>query len=323
MLFPIRTAIRYSLVILPLAVTGCSVVQSFTNAKDAREEIAKAEKSVAEGDYNAGLESYLRARLMLQSARNAGFKTLADDRKMESLDAMIQSLQEKADGAGLVFVDGSYCNEEEMGKALGKSLGVLFNGNQIRSIAVERVVAGDVEASSRRRSDNTWDVTLSVVLKEGGEEADFSQDAWAIVRFLLEGGYAHGFSYHVKHPFDKRPWMGGEAGWGMFDRRDATNHFNGLKSKIADFSIRLFKGSHSPGAEKQYSRFGFESLEAVGPYWKKTPFKTYTIRAADAARLNWADAKQIPDATIYSLLEIDEQMDEENEPRPEGSPLGN
>jgi hypothetical protein len=305
MLIPIRTAIRCSFVILLLSSAGCSVVQSIINVRNARVELAKAEKSVAEGDYNAGLESYIRARFLLKSIRKAGFETFADDRKMESIDATIRSLEEKAAADGIIFVDGRYCSEGEIGKALGKSLGAFFGGTHVRSIPVERVVAGDVEAVSLRKANNTWDVTLSVVLKDTGEEADFSQDAWVIVRFLLEGGYAHGFSYHVTHPFEKRPWMGGEGAWGMSDRRDAANHFVGLKSRLADLSIKLFKGRHRQRTEKQYGRFGFESLEAVGPYWEKTPFKTYTMRAADAARLNWADAGHIPDATVYGLLEMD------------------
>jgi hypothetical protein len=307
MWIPIRTAMRYALGLLLLAAAGCSVVRSFTNVREAREEIARAEESVARGDYNAGLESYLRARALLQTARDAGLKTLADDRKMESVDAMIRSLDDKAEADGFVLVDGRYFGEEKLGAELGKALGALFGSNQIRSIAVERVVAGDVEAAARRKPDNTWDITLSIVLKDTGGEADFSQDAWATVRFLLEGGYTHGFSHHITHPFEKRPWMGGEGAWGISDRRDATNHFIGLKSKIADLSIKLFKGRHRQGAEKKYGRFGFESLKAVGPYWEKAPFKTHTMRAADAARLNWADAGHIPDATLYGLLEIDEQ----------------
>lgn len=309
MWIPFRVAIRCALGLLLLAAAGCSVVQSFTNAKDARKEIAKAEELVAEGDYSAALESYLRARGLLQYARDAGFKTLADDRKMESLDAMIRSLEEKAEAEGFVRVDGRYYDEEELGAALGKALGTLFRSDQIRSIAVERVVADDVGAAVRRKPDGTWDVTLSIVLKNTGEEGDFEQDAWAIVRFLLEGGYAHGFSYHIIHPFDKRSWMGGDGGWGMSDRRDAANHFIDLKSKVADLSIELFRGRHRQGVGKQYGRFGFESLEAVGPYWGKEPFKTYTMRAADAARLNWADAGHIPDATFYGLLKMGERMD--------------
>ena len=309
MWIPLRIVIRYALGLLLFAAAGCSVVQSVNNARNAQKEIAKAEESVAEGDYNAGLESYLRARGLLQTARDAGLEPLADDRKMESIDAMILSLEKKAAAEGIVRVDGRYCGGEELGAAMGKALGTLFRSNQIRSLAVERVVADDIEAAVRRRPDNTRDVTLSIVLKDSGEEGDFSQDVWAIVRFLLEGGYAHGFSYHVVHPFEKRPWMGGDGDWGISDRRDAANHFIGLKSKIADLSINVFRGRNRQGVEKQYGRFGFESLEAVGPYWEKALFKTYTMRAADAARLNWADAGHIPDATFYSLLKMGERMD--------------
>ncbi|MEJ2744404.1 MAG: hypothetical protein P8123_01770 [bacterium] len=305
MWIPLRTVIRYAMVLLLIAAAGCSVVQSITNVRSAQREIARAEESVAEGDYNAGLESYLRARGLLQYARDAGLKTLADDRKMESIDAMIRSMDEKAEADGFVLVDGRYFGEKELGTELAKALGAFFDGNQIRSIAVERVVAGDVEAATRKRPDNTWDVTLSIVLKDTGEESYFSQDAWTIVRFLLEGCYTHGFSHHMMHPFEKRPWMGGEGGWGISSRREAINHFIGLKSQVADLSIRLFKGRHRQGEDKKYGRFGFETLKAVGPYWEKVPFKTYTMRAADAARLNWADAGRIPDATLYSMLEMD------------------
>lgn len=301
---------RFALALLPLAAAGCSVVQSVNNVRNAQKEVARAEESVAEGDYNAGLESYLRARGLLQTVRDAGLEPLADDRKMESIDEMMMALEKKASDEGVVRVDGRYCGEEELGGVLGKALGELFKSGQIQSIAAERVVADDVGASVRRRPDNKWDVALSVVLRGTGEEGDFSQDAWALVRFLLEGGYAHGFSYHVVHPFQKRPWMGGEGGWGLSDRRDTTNHFIGLKSRVADLSIDLFKGRYRQGVEKKHGRRGYESLEAVGPYWGKTLFKTYEMRAEDAARLNWAEAGHIPDATLYGMLEMGERMDE-------------
>lgn len=308
---PLRMTIRYALGLLLLAAAGCSVVQSVNNVRNAQKEIDKAGESVADGDYNGALESYLRARILLQSARDAGLEPLADDRKMESVDAMIRSLEEQAAADGFVRVDGRYCGEDELGGALGKALGAFFGSNQIRPIAVERVVADDVAAAVRRRPDNTWDVALSIVLKDTGEDGDFSQDAWVIVRFLLEGGYAHGFSYHVVHPFEKRPWMGGEGGWGLSDKRDTVNHSIGLKSKIADLSIELFKGRHRQGTGKQYGRLGFESLDAVGPYWEKAPFKTYVMRAENAARLNWAEAERIPDATLYGLLKTGGRTDAE------------
>jgi hypothetical protein len=105
--------------LLVLAAAGCSVVQSVNQIKDAHEEIAKAEEAVADGDYDAGLKSYLKAEYLLRAARDAGLQAFADDRKMKALDKTIQSLEETAVAEGFVRVDDRYCNEEEVGEATG------------------------------------------------------------------------------------------------------------------------------------------------------------------------------------------------------------
>jgi len=309
----LKTVTRCAPVLLVFTGAACSVVQSFNQIRDAKREIASAEEAVADGDYDAGLKSYLTAEYLLLAARDAGLQAFADDKRMKALDKTIQSLEEKAVAEGFVRVDDRYCSEEEVGEALGTALGTLFKSNQIQSISVERVVAGDIKAAVRRKPDGMRDVALSVVLKDTGEERDCSQDAWAIVRFLLEGGYGHGFSYHIVHPFERRPWMGGEGGWGISDTPDAANHPIGLGSKVADLSISVYRGHYRQGAEKKYGRYGFESLEAVGPYWGREHFRTYSMDAADAARLNWAEAGRIPDATLYGLLKISTRANEESE----------
>lgn len=307
-MWPARKMVtRYAPVVLVCACAGCSVVQSVNQIRDAKREIAKGEEAVAVSDYDRGLKSYLRAARLLQAARDAGLQAFADDQRMESLAKTIDALREEAEAEGFVRVDDRYCGEGELGEALGKALGALFRSNQLRFTAAERVVADDIQATARRRPDDARDIALSIVLKDTGEERDFSQDAWAVVRFLLEGGYGHGFSYHIDHPFQKRPWMGGEGGWGISDTPDAVNHFIGLKKKVVNLSISAYRGHYRQGTEKRYGRRGFESLEAVGPYWEREHSRTYSMDAADAARLNWDEAGRIPDATLYGLLRISEQ----------------
>jgi len=307
----LKAVTRCAPVLLVFTGAACSVVQSVKQIRDAKREIASAEEAVADGDYDAGLKSYLRARNLMQAARDEGLQALADDRTMEALDKTIRSLEEKAVAEGFVRVDDRYCGEGEMGEALGKALGALFRSDQLRSVSVERVVADDIQATARKKPDNTRDIALSIVLKDTGEDQDFLQDTWAIVRFLLEGGYGHGFSYHIAHPFEKRPWMGGEGGWGISDKPNTVNHFIGLKKRVANLSISVYRGHYRQGGGKKYGRYGFESLEAVGPYWEREHFRTYFMDAARAARLNWGEAGRIPDATLYGLLKIGEQVNAE------------
>ena len=309
----LKVVTRCAPVLLVFAGAGCSVVQSVNQIRDAKREITSAEEAVADGDYDAGLKSYLGAKRLLQAARDAGLQAFADDRKMEALDKTIRSLEEKAVAEGFVRVDDRYCDEGELVEALGKALGAFFRSDHLRSVAVERVVADDIQATARKKPDNTRDIALSIVLKDTGEDHDFLQDTWAIVRFLLEGGYGHGFSYHIAHPFEKRPWMGGEGGWGISDKPDTVNHFIGLKKKVANLSISVYRGHYRQGAERKYGRYGFESLEAVGPYWERAHFITYSMDAAHAARLNWDEAGRITDATLYGLLKISEQESAETE----------
>ena len=172
----LKVVTRCAPVLLVFAGAGCSVVQSVNQIRDAKREITSAEEAVADGDYDAGLKSYLGAKRLLQAARDAGLQAFADDRKMEALDKTIRSLEEKAVAEGFVRVDDRYCDEGELVEALGKALGAFFRSDHLRSVAVERVVADDIQATARKKPDNTRDIALSIVLKDTGEDQDFLQD---------------------------------------------------------------------------------------------------------------------------------------------------
>ena len=296
--------VRGALLLAMAGAAGCSVVDSMQSLRDAHRAIAEADKAVTGGDFSTGLKSYLRARKQLFSARDAGFEYFASDKKINSIDRAIMELDRSATEAGFVRVDNRYFTPEELGESLRRALEQLFREGHIGSISQERIVPENFSASARSAGENKFDITLSVVAKDVGEETDFEQDVWGVVKFLMEGGYGNGFSYHLTLPFSERRWMGREGMWGISDKKDVESHFIGLKGRIARLSISVSRGRYRQRKGERTGSYGFTSLEAKGPYWKAEHFRTFTLRGDDAARLNWAQADRIPDGTLYGLLEI-------------------
>lgn len=289
-----------------LGATGCMTATAFRQVMESRRAIEKADKAVAGGDYSAGAKSYLKARRLLVDARGAGLEYFADDKKIGAVDLALKDLDRRATEAGFIRVGSRYLKGEELARDLAGQLEILFLKGRIPSIPQERVVPESVKATVRDAPDNRHRIALSIVLKQMPEEREFAQDAWTVVKFLLEGGYGHGFDYHLAHAFRDRPWMGREGIWGISDKRNAEDHFVGLKGRLDQLSISIYRGSYRGREDERYGPYGFKSLEAVGPYWAGEHFRTYTMEGDDAARLNWEQAGRIPDAAFYELLSISE-----------------
>jgi hypothetical protein len=311
----LTTISRFMAAVLVGAAAGCSMMESVGQTYDSRRAVERAEAARDSGEYSAALKSYMEAERLLRSARESGYSLVAREKELEAVRSAMDELQGDAESEGLVRVGDSYVGEEELDASIGGSLQDMFQKGRIGSIAQERVVADSITADARKMPDGRYDIKLSVVLKDAGGEADFPQDAWGVVRFMLEGGYGYGFSHHLTYMFPPRPWMGKEASWGILDRRNVENYLIGLDGKIEALTISVYRGRYRKGLPEGYGPHGFKTLEAVGPYWRKEHFKSYSLEAAGAKRLNWKEARRIPDATIYGLLTIrDRETAGEDEP---------
>ncbi|MCX6355975.1 MAG: hypothetical protein NTZ78_13895 [Candidatus Aureabacteria bacterium] len=302
--------VRGALLLALAGAGGCSVVDSAQRLRDAHRAMSEADKAVTGGDFSTGLKSYLRARKQLVYAREAGFGYFAGDKKIESIDRAIIDLDRSANDAGFVRVDDRYLAPEELGESLRRSLEQLFREGHIGAISQERIVPESFSASARSAGENKFDIALSFVAKDVGEETDFEQDVWGVAKFFMEGGYGNGFSYSLTLPFAERRWMGREGVWGISDKKNMESHFIGLKGRIARISISVSRGRYRQKKGDQTGPYGFSSLKATGPYWKAEHYRTFTLRGDDAARLNWAQADRIPDATLYGMLEISQDKTE-------------
>jgi len=297
-------AARMAMLLFLAAAAGCSTVDSIQRFRDARHLSAQAALEAKEGNYTKGLEAYLKARRQLLASRALGLGYFANEREVEEVDRSIEQLDKSAVDNGLVRFDDRYVEPDEVGKELTDALTHLFREATISSIAQERIVPETFAAAVSSKGENSFDITLSMVVKDVGEDADFRQDVWGAVRFLMEGGYGNGFSYCLKKRFAGRAWMGSEGEWGISNVENHENHFIGLKGRISRFAIQVQRGHYRQRREARAAPSGFIALDAVGPYWYGEPFRTYVLEGNDAARLNWLRASQIPDAALYGMMKI-------------------
>ncbi|MCX6356505.1 MAG: hypothetical protein NT045_01275 [Candidatus Aureabacteria bacterium] len=298
-----RHDIRILAALLLIPCAGCSVAGSMQQIRDSRVAFREGEAAAEEGDYDDALTSYIRARNMLQRARDNGCYVFTGQEKFSAIDRAIESLESAAVEDGLVRIGGHYVRGEELSSALTEELRVLFREGKSPAIQWDRVVPEHLAATTTPRG-NSFDVHVAVVMKEAGGEETFPQDAWALVRFLLEGGYGYGFTYHSTDAFTKRPWLGKSVAWGGGGNPGPDAHFTGLKDRIQTLTVSVYRGIYRQSQGKSIDKYGFAGLEAVGPYWAGEHYRSYTLSREDAGRLNWAEAGLIPDETLHRLLRV-------------------
>ncbi len=290
---------------------GCSVVESFQKAGDAQRAIEEGKKSAEDKDIAAALKSYLKAESLLNEVRANRLEMLASDKEMARLKQLIEEMEKEAETEGFVRVDGRYVDGEELEEAIAGSIKEMLKNGQFVSFQPKRIVVDEVLVSDKKTADSKHDISIDLVLRDTDEEGKFSQEAWATVRFVLDGAFGHGFSYYLARRFPRRPWMGVKAAWGVSDKSDTESHFIGLKDKIARLSVSINRGRYRQRAPAEYGRYGFESLQAVGPYWEKEFFKSYTLDGSSAKQCNWEQPSRIPDATLHKILRIDNKRSKE------------
>lgn len=295
---------RILVCVTALIAAGCSVRTAFEQGRNADTALREGDDAVADGEYDAGLKSYIRAKGLLLSTRQEGYWIFSDEKKLTSIDEKIKECERLAVEDGLIRVGERYVGGDSLGAALTDELRSMFRENPTGPGARERVVPDELEASCGEERDGRFDVTLTVVVRSAEDEGEFDQDAWGLVRFLMEGGWGHGFCFHTARRFAQRPWMGGETGWGRSGKENAANHFIGLKGKIDRLTVCVVRGQFRQEPGDGYGARGYQSLKAVGPYWRKEPYRSFALGHADAERLNWGEADRIPDATLYGLMAI-------------------
>ena len=294
-----------------LAAAGCSLPRAIDQSLGAGKALSRVDDAAARGDYDAALASYLSAKRLLITSRQEGYRFFTDRSTLDALDEKIAECERLAGRDGLVRVGARYLAAADLGEALAGSLRELFRENPSGDPARERVVPETLNGSCVERSDGRFDVTLRVVLRDAEDGADFGQDAWGIVRFLMEGAWGHGFCAYSARKFPHRPWMGRETRWGSSRAPDAENRFVGLKDRIGRLTVAVSRGRLVQEPGDGFGPRGHRTLSAVGPYWREAPYMRYTMDSADAARLNWGEADRIPDATLYGLIRIASRSDEE------------
>ena len=294
-----------------LAAAGCSLPRAIDQSLGAGKALSRGDDAAARGDYDAALASYLSAKRLLITSRQEGYRFFTDRSTLDALDEKIAECERLAGRDGLVRVGARYLATADLGEALAGSLRELFRENPSGDPARERVVPETLNGSCVERSDGRFDVTLRVVMRDAEDGADFGQDAWGIVRFLMEGAWGHGFCAYSARRFSLRPWMGRETRWGSSLAPDAENRFVGLKDRIGRFTVVVSRGRLVQEPGDGFGPRGHRTLSAVGPYWREAPYRSYTMDSADAVRLNWGEADRIPDATLYGLIRIAPQPDGE------------
>lgn len=299
-----RFAVSWSLACLCALAAGCSVPASFQQGRDAAASVREADEETADGEYEAAIGSYLKARRLLLAMRENGYWVFSDEKKLASIDEKIGECERLAEEDGLVRVGTRYLRGGEVGAALTGELRRFFRDAGPGPGAAERVVADELTASCAEGADGKYDVTIAVVMRSAMGEGDFDQDAWGLVRFLMEGCWGYGFTFHTAERFAARSYMGGTAGWGRSAKESAENRIVGLKGRVGRLTVSVSKGESRQEPGDGYGARGYRSLEAVGPYWRKEPYRSYTMKSADAEGLNWGEADRIPDATLYGLMTV-------------------
>lgn len=284
---------------------GCSVPRVIDQSMGAGKALREGDDAAADGDYDAALGSYLKAKRLLLAARQQGYRFLSDDGKLAAVDDRIKGCERLANEDGLVRVGDRYVGADKLGGALAESLQRLFRGNPAGAHARERVVPEEVEASCIGEADGRFDVTVRLVVRDAEDEGDFDQDVWGLVRFLMEGAWGHGFCSYSARRYALRPWMGEETRWGSSRKANAENRFVGLKDRINRLTIVVSRGRLGQEPGDGYGPRGHAGLSAIGPYWRKEPYRSYALGSVDAARLNWSEANRIPDSTLYGLIGIE------------------
>jgi hypothetical protein len=285
-------------------LSGCSVVECFQQLHGARSSLGQAREARTCADYNGALQSYREAERQFLTARESQLYFIRVDERLAKLQKELEEMQKDAEEGGYTRVGNRYLRGEELSTALTNGFKELLGESYVAAVPQDRIVVDNIEVSAKRTWNDKIDIVLTVVVKEAGGEEQFPQDVWSIVRFFLEGAFGYGFSYHLGPRYEQRAWLGAEGQWGESDRMDAANRLVCLKDSINELSMDIYRGAYRQEADPTYHPYGFENLSALGPYWKKTFYKEYTIKSADAARLNWDKPRRIPDETIYGMLHI-------------------
>lgn len=283
---------------------GCSLTSTFEQSRDAAKAIREGDDAVAEGEYEDGINSYLKARGLLLAARQNGYQIFPNEKRLASLEGKMLECERLAEGDGFIRVGEHYVQGGELGAALTGELRRMMRENSGGMDGSGRVVPDELEASCIEGPNGRYDVRLTMVARDAEEGAEFDQDAWALVRFLMEGGWRYGFSFTTAPRFGPRPFMGNETRWGRSGKAGAENCFIGLGGKIDRLTVTVDRGRLRQEPGDGYGARGFQTLEAVGPYWRREPYRSYTMTRAAAERLNWGEAARIPDATLYGLIAV-------------------
>ena len=294
----------FPLLLIMLLGAGCASITSLQIIGDADEAMDAGEKAFENDEYTEAYRSYLKAEAFLKPLRSFSLDKFASAREYERLQRDMSELKEEAKKKGLLQVDDSFLQEAELGDAVAGVIKEVVKHNRVASFPSERIVGEATEAAAKKTPDGKYDITLNLVLRDTGETGGFSQDAWASVRYILQGAFGNGFSYYLMYAFPTRPWFRMEAFWGGSDKPGAENRFVGLEDKIERLTVNIYRGHYRKEAPARYDRYGFESLEAVGPYWEKEFFKSYTLDRAEAVKYNWDKPDLIPDAALYGVLKI-------------------
>jgi hypothetical protein len=287
-----------------IAASGCSLPISVENLKNAGTAVREGDDATADGDYNDALRSYLKARQLVSAARQDGYGFIADEGKLAAIDEKISELEKTASEEGLVRIGGRYIDGGALGPSLADELWRMFDEGSKGIGTREEVVPEMLDAACGEEKGGRRDIVLSVVIRSTGEEAEFDQDAWSIVRFFMEGAWGHGFSFHIGHLFPQRAWMGTQSGWGVSGMDGAENHYITLKGKIGRLTINVARAPARPKPGDDRGASARRRFEASGPLRRKEPYRSYSIGYAEAEKLNWARANRIPDETLYGLMTI-------------------
>ncbi|MDD5557409.1 MAG: hypothetical protein PHN82_09185 [bacterium] len=296
------------------AACGCSVIETVEGTGAARRAIRRGEEAHEQGDYIEAFAAYREADRRLSAARAAGYTMMVPASEIEALRSLMERLEEDAGSEGYVRFGDRFVGEEGLGRALADELAAIFRARQVRHFSHGRVVPESMEAAAANAPDGAFDIALSVTIRDVDDPSTFPQDAWSLVRFLLEGAFGHGFSHRYEPMFELRPWLGRQAAWGLSARPGADNRPIGLKGRIDRLSIGVHRGRRREVSGPRHGPFGFEATDAIGPYWQREHYRTYIMRGEEAERLNWERADRIPDATILGLI----TMGDGGEPSREG-----
>lgn len=281
------------------AAAGCSVARSIGEAREAERAIGEADEALGDGEYEAALAGFRKAKDLLLALRAQGYWALSDPREIASIDDKAAGCVRMAEDEGFVRVGDRFLRGAALGPALTEELRRFFRDGPAGHGAGERVVAEEMTASCVEGPGGGYDVTISAVIRNGGAEGEFEQDAWEVVRSLMEGCWGHGFASHAVERFPSRAYMGFKSGWGRSERPGAENRLVGLKGRVDKLTVAVEKGEARQGTGGAPG-----GLSAVGPYWRKEPYRAYAMKRADAEGLEWERPELIPDSALHGLMAI-------------------